>query len=247
MKGSKEEFPCALFTVEHKAKATSGSSVSIPILDNDWLCGTTSSQISISIHTNPRFGAVSVTGESIVYTPGTRFKGNDEIIYKLARSSGENDVYGVVTISNWTPQILNVPTGALTMFFVDETTGYLGGRGLYKTKDGGKNWNQIFNSEDIGYRSFTGIHFLDANNGFTVYRCNGYNAPCFGGLMQTTDGGNSWKEIDSKNYFEDNRDFYNSVGISTQPANTSSSIFFTSKRSDQRTSPPPPHWARRVF
>ena len=191
-----EDLPCVTIAFEDKTKAKPGSSVTIRVLENDWICGIDRSMVSFSIHSNPLFGTASVTGDYIGYTPGPTFENNDEFVYKLTASTGKTLGYGIVSISAWTAQILDAPFAASALFFIDEDTGFLGGRGLYKTTDGGDHWKQVFGSSDVTDRSFTSIHFLDADNGFAVYSCIGFDTQCMAGFLKTTDGGSSWKEIE---------------------------------------------------
>lgn len=151
MKYSKEEFPCALIVVEDKIKIKmkSSSLVSIPILNNDWFCAIDKSAVNISIYSDPLFGQGLVDGESITYLPGPDYKGCDEFIYKLTPTSGGNATYGIISATGWTTQTINLPNSSLTkMVFVDDTTGYVAGNGMYKTTDGGEHWSQIL--QNIG-------------------------------------------------------------------------------------------------
>ena len=130
----------------------SGSTVSVKFLKNDRICGVTDSPLQISIHLNPRFGESKLVGDSIiVYTAGPGYTGRDELVYKLSDSSGENFSYGIINISEWevqffpstdyTVEITNFWMPDVTeMFFVNDTTGFLGGYGIYKTTDGGATW-----------------------------------------------------------------------------------------------------------
>ena len=60
MRKNKEEFPCTLIAIEDKIKIESGSSVSIPILENDKLCEIEKSSLNISIHSQPKLGQAIV-------------------------------------------------------------------------------------------------------------------------------------------------------------------------------------------
>ncbi len=193
MRYSKEEFPCALIVVEDKIKVKSSSLVSIPILNNDWLCAIDKSAVNISIYSDPLFGQGLVDGESITYLSGPDYKGHDEFIYKLTPTSGENATYGIISVTAWTAQTMSLPDSSLTkMVFVDDTTGYLAGNGMYKTIDGGEHWSQILYPQNISGSSVNDIHFLDANNGFAVYSSRD-GTEIVNGLATTKDGGASWR------------------------------------------------------
>ena len=110
MKQDVEELPCALYATEDKVYVRSGSTVSVKFLKNDRICGINDSPLQISIHLNPRFGESKLVGDSIiVYTAGPEYKGRDELVYKLADSSGENVSYGIINISEWEVQVLPPP------------------------------------------------------------------------------------------------------------------------------------------
>jgi photosystem II stability/assembly factor-like uncharacterized protein len=86
------------------------------------------------------------------------------------------------------------------MFFVNETTGYLGGYGIYKTTDGGATWKMSYPGTDSRY-SIIDIHFLDTDHGYASYF---RMEPCMcgyeGGLLRTVDGGDTWEEVKLLDY-----------------------------------------------
>ena len=141
-----EALPCALLGIEDKIKLkkTDSSSVTIAVLENDRLCDMGKSSLNVSIHTPPKFGQAIVDNEFIVYTPGPEYKHHDELIYQLTRAADESIFYGVVSIDGRGEFTIQTITGRefTSLFFIDEDTGFLGtDRGIYKTIDGGKNWN----------------------------------------------------------------------------------------------------------
>ena len=172
-----------LVNVEDKIRLKSGSSsVSIDILENDWLCEIDKSNLSISILTQPKFGQAVVENESIIYTPATEYKGHDELIYGVTGSTDESTTYGLLSFADRAEITIQKITGKefRAISFPDENTGFLAtDAGLYKTMDGGTSWN-VMVSEGL-YRD---IFFLDAENGFVVNEV--------GGLMTTKDGGAAW-------------------------------------------------------
>jgi len=99
------------------------------------------------------------------------------------------------SIPNWSGDKLEPIQGLIDVQFVDRDTGFFsGGRYgcfhcdygiLYKTEDGGKTWNCIFESVGDVFRS---IHFVNGSKGFAEdnYYPNG--------LFTTTDGGYRWAD-----------------------------------------------------
>jgi photosystem II stability/assembly factor-like uncharacterized protein len=76
-----------------------------------------------------------------------------------------------------------------TFFFVDENTGYAGGKNgtLFKTIDGGGNWESVeFQDSRYDFTNIYGLYFWDANNGFTVGNR--------GRITKTNNGGETWSE-----------------------------------------------------
>ena len=197
MKDSKEEFPCELVVVEDKITVSPGSSASIPVLNNDWLCDLDITSVNVSIYSEPRFGSGVVDGESITYVADADYSGYDELVYELTGLNGTTK-YGIITVStwsmSWTTKSMLLPDYSVTkMVFVNETTGYLAGNRIYKTTDGGEHWLQL--PLNINDATINDIHFLDENNGFAVYSSCGENEAiwnCTNGLAVTQDAGASW-------------------------------------------------------
>jgi photosystem II stability/assembly factor-like uncharacterized protein len=67
------------------------------------------------------------------------------------------------------------------VFFLDATTGWIGGSSIYKTTDGGLNWTK--QAGDLN-TEFTAISFADSQNGWAV----GFNNL----VLNTQDGGQTW-------------------------------------------------------
>jgi photosystem II stability/assembly factor-like uncharacterized protein len=207
MKTRKEEFPCTLIAVEDKVKFKGAMSHSIPVLANDWFCDIDKTNLSISIHSQPLYGKVTVDGESIRYTFDTPFQRDDTFIYQLKTSTG-NVSYGFVSLAEWTAETLETPPDyhLWDMFFLDENVGFTVGNKIYKTEDGGKHWLEVSPSkgpwfvpsfDESGYGSFVDITFLNEKEGFALYvPCDpGWIQDCGIGLVNTKDGGISWKVI----------------------------------------------------
>jgi hypothetical protein len=205
MKQKVEELPCPLYAMEDKVYVRSGSTVFVEFLKNDRICGINNSPLQISIHLNPRFGEGKLVGDSIiVYTAGPEYKGRDELVYKLSDSSGENFSYGIINISEWEVQFLPTPVTLLSsligywepevtkMFFVNDSTGFLGGYLIYKTTDGGATWKEAsiaLGASDDSF-SISDFYFLDTNHGYASY-----SGDYEGRLLRTVDGGDTWSEV----------------------------------------------------
>lgn len=186
MRNNKEEFSCASVSIEDKIKLKNGgSSVSIAVLENDWLCDIGESGLNISIHKQPTFGQAIVENESIVYTPGPEFKGQDELIYQLTKATGESIAYGLVSVDDRGEFTVQKIPGRIfrSLFFTDENTGFLGTDvGMYKTTNGGTNWNiSIFGSY------CDNIFFVNKTKGFAVME--------WGRILSTNDGGVTWEPL----------------------------------------------------
>ena len=81
------------------------------------------------------------------------------------------------------------------LFFINETDGWFVSslNLLYKTSDGGNNWEQIFNGSNIlgGYE--VKMFFVDPNTGYWIDTYSGVNKTK---LYMTNDGGHNWSEVD---------------------------------------------------
>ena len=69
-----------------------------------------------------------------------------------------------------------------TCIFINDSTGFVGGSGLYKTSDGGVSWIKVGN----GPTSFKDIFFVNEQVGFIAADAS---------IYKSTDGGESWGEI----------------------------------------------------
>lgn len=98
-----------------------------------------------------------------------------------------------VNAQNWfCPHVYG---GLNSIQFLTENIGYtLGSKGVYKTDDGGVNWNLVMNTNSEIYNT---CFFLDQDTG--------YIASQTGILKKTTNGGVSWTSINitGNNVFKD--------------------------------------------
>ncbi len=220
VKKFKKDFPCALIPVEDKIKFKGASSISIRILENDWLCETDKTSLTISIHTQPLYGQVTIDGELIRYTVDPSYQRHDSFIYELKTSSG-NVYYGLVSLGDWTSEFLGTPDDyhLWDMVFVDENIGFVIGNSIYKTTDGGKQWLEVSlpkgpwfdpQFDKSGYGVFVDINFLNEKEGVAAYMlCDpSWITGCGTGLVMTKDGGVTWKDMPIK---VDNLDIVSAV------------------------------------
>lgn len=64
---------------------------------------------------------------------------------------------------------------------------------IYTTKDGGKTWSEIGNTNEVYARVVTGVGFLDDKIGFVGFRYEDNNNPK---VYRTDDAGSTWKELE---------------------------------------------------
>ena len=85
--------------------------------------------------------------------------------------------------NSWVSQVSTYTTSIYGISFTDAETGYLAGSiSLYKTTNGGTNWNTVYNSTTN--EIFTDIYFTNTNTGYAV--------GSYGRQMKTTNAGASW-------------------------------------------------------
>ena len=84
---------------------------------------------------------------------------------------------------SWVSQITSYTTSIYGISFTNAETGYLAGSiSLYKTTNGGTNWNTVYNSTTN--EIFTDIYFTNTNTGYAV--------GSYSRQMKTTNAGASW-------------------------------------------------------
>ncbi len=110
---------------------------------------------------------------------------------KLARTTNQG--------TNWTT-VDSMYGGAIC--FINQSTGYNFGAGVYRTTNSGNNWTKIYNSV-LGY--IVSASFVDYNTG---YICK-YSA---NNILKTTNGGYNWTEIN----VAENQNFYSLSFINSQ-------------------------------
>jgi hypothetical protein len=105
-----------------------------------------------------------------------------------------------VNISEWqvqffpTPIFFASPPDMGEMFFVNDTTGFLGGNGIYKTTDGGATWKVSYPIPDDNVLYITDFYFLDGDHGYASYQ-RSEGSDYEGGFLSTVDGGDTWKKV----------------------------------------------------
>ncbi|HEY0656366.1 MAG TPA: Ig-like domain-containing protein [Chryseosolibacter sp.] len=80
------QLPCGIYPLNDVVKGVTGT-VTIPVLNNDILCGDLSNYAVEVYQPNnsypPSFGTATVQANAIRYTPGPNFAGTDSIVYKV--------------------------------------------------------------------------------------------------------------------------------------------------------------------
>jgi len=219
-------FPCEFIPIGNVVNVNGPGSVSIPVLDNDYLCDTSKGTLEVSIYAQPSQGSASVNGQSIHYSSDQRLQSNDALIYEV-RSADGNSWFGWVSLAEETIEIFATPdkyTRGELVFVNGQTGFYSGSAAIYKTKDGGVSWSKIYT---IGEGAeIIDLQFLNAKEGMALYTPCNYGLwtteyiswmDCGAILLKTTDGGEHWEKIDINSLF---RKFGN-IGFGT-------SVFFTS-------------------
>lgn len=91
--------------------------------------------------------------------------------------------------SGWFQQTLPSNTPVADLYFLDSLTGFVLARKstsdssfIYKTTDGGNNWNTVYNNSLF----LSSIQFTDINTGYSV------GATDWAFVLKTTDNGNNW-------------------------------------------------------
>ena len=81
----------------------------------------------------------------------------------------------------------------LTMFFISEQTGFVGGSNkILKTTNGGETWKNTIPTAGLGHTTYSfDIHFLDEDNGYASYTTSSTGTG--GGLLKTSNGGETWE------------------------------------------------------
>ncbi len=199
MKRSVTEFPCRVYSVEDNIHMGSTNTVVIHVLKNDRICGV-NEPVDVFVHLPPKFGEAVVAGDSIIYSPGPSFSERDEFVYSLSASSGEEVSFGLVSINNSKFEVFRIPLGFTSIFFVDDTIGFIAGvADIQKTIDGGRHWIPLtYPPGEDDYVTFEDIYFLDRHHGFAVFSdCKWLGEDgCRGGWMTTRNGGVSWERVD---------------------------------------------------
>ena len=85
---------------------------------------------------------------------------------------------------NWSKVTTPMYRNNYDIYFYNELTGYIAGKGLVKTTDGGNGWQQLMEIDFF----FNSISFIDANTGFLA----GYTGS-IGVIYKTTNGGSSFQ------------------------------------------------------
>lgn len=115
---------------------------------------------------------------------------DDNVGFAVGNEYPEN-LYLAKTIDgglNWNKTLVALEDGNPIIKMVNATTGFIVAEyssNIYKTTDGGDNWNIVFNDSTSSYPVWD-ISFSDELNGFAGYISNK--------ILITSDGGNTWSK-----------------------------------------------------
>lgn len=112
------------------------------------------------------------------------------------------------------PPTSNGANALLCIYFVNPTTGWIGGSNLdhynmYKTTNGGLNW--VFQNNPVAsyvYPQINDIKFINANTGFAAH-----GTPAAGAILYTSNGGVNWTIDNGTNTWFDCLSIYNSAMV----------------------------------
>lgn len=100
--------------------------------------------------------------------------------------------------NTWTLATSNVVGGIYDIEMINQDLAFAtstSGR-VYRTTNGGQNWEQLDTGEDSSFAIFYTLHFFDENNGL-VAGCQGFSSCNSSSLYKTSDGGDSWESVNS--------------------------------------------------
>jgi hypothetical protein len=94
--------PCGIYTADDYVYSTTTQAITIPVLANDFICGTDSANLEVSIYkpdalSPPYYGTANVVNNTIVYQASEVSSATDKIIYRVTTPAG-NTSYGFVYI-----------------------------------------------------------------------------------------------------------------------------------------------------
>ena len=136
------------------------------------------------INDNIDFYSSFFINESLGYAVGVKYEDDDYngIIIKTTDSG-----------LNW--EQTQVPDILLSIHFVDEKMGFVGGTGshIYKTTDGGNQWTNI-SIASSPYLFIVSLYFVTSDVGFAIVHNVGVDCRC-SDIIRTQDGGETWDRI----------------------------------------------------
>jgi len=113
--------------------------------------------------------------------------------------------------TNWIASTISITGTAGTCYFLDENTGWIGGRRIYKTTNGGINWVLQYFIDTTHY--FNCFSFLNNLTGWVSDSRNIW--PPSGGIYATTNGGTNWVyKISTSDFFHHIQFVNNQTGYS---------------------------------
>lgn len=143
------------------------------------------------------------------YNPNILFAGG--LINNLWRSDDGG--------KHWSKANVTKPPGSSISHFFDPAHGISVGEGVYQTMDSGKTWRTVYKSDAFAF-GFTMLQFPSRQTGYAAGGV-AFDATNFGMMVKTTDGGNTWQQINYpfhdilSMYFIDDEDGYISVNLNS--------------------------------
>lgn len=99
-------FPCAIYPApDYVYGVKPGSSYTIPVLANDYVCGYDTADLLVDVHHPdntfpPAKGTAVVKNKNVIYQASPSFSGGDQVIYKILTKGAKKVVgYGLVHLS----------------------------------------------------------------------------------------------------------------------------------------------------
>lgn len=178
--------------------ANAASSVTLPVTFR-WNAVNGASSYNLQISTNNDFGTLisSKTGITDTFYIASNLTNSGTYYWRLTYTVGDSTydwsaVWSFSTVCftcSWSAQTSNNYRYLWDIIFVNSNTGWIAGNNgyIYKTTDGGNNWNSIY----IGGYSYFDVFFIDSNNGWFVGDSSR--------ILKTTDAGNHWSYFSNSN------------------------------------------------
>lgn len=94
---------------------------------------------------------------------------------------------------HWKKANVTSPPGSPNSYFFDPANGISVSFGIYKTTDSGKTWKSVYKTDDFAF-TFKILQFTSLKTGYAAGGV-AFDATNFGLMVKTTDGGDTWQQI----------------------------------------------------